>query len=139
MPKYLMEFKDSNASVLVEYDQLGLLTKFELSPGTFNEVQLQYLNKNFPKKQEHLDWYKTNVVKCKIKEVDEDLSFERFWNEFDYKVGNKSRALKLWTALPNPDKAKALKFMATYDTQLAMTKVNKMYPETYLHQQRWNN
>lgn len=138
MSKYLIEFKETNSSALVEYDELGLLTKFELSKGDFTEHQIKFFNTQFPKRIEHLEWYKANT-KAKVKQIDEDLSFDRFWKDFDNKVGNKSRALKLWDSLPNPEKAKALKFIVTYDTQLAITKVAKLYPETYLNQQRWNN
>ncbi len=138
MSKYLIEFQETNTSALVEYDELGLMTKFELSKGEFTEHQVRFFNGKFPRIKEDLEWFKTNT-KAKIKEIAMDLSFQTFWDVYANKVGNKEKAIKTWDKLPDTEKVKALKWLPTYETQIAIQKVAKMYPETFLNQKRWNN
>lgn len=138
MSKFLIEFTATNTTVFVEYDDLGLLTKFEMDKGSFTEHQVKSFNSKLPKKIEHLEWYRTET-KAKIKSLEIDLSFNFFWDTYANKQGNKARAMKLWDKMKDVDKALALKWLPTYDTQLAMSKVAKLYPETYLNQKRWEN
>lgn len=75
-----------------------------------------------------------------ITPIKEDLSFDRFWIEYDNKVGNKKRAEKLWTELSEQNKLLALKYIKRYDSLLKIQNgIAKLYPETYLNQKRWNN
>ena len=77
--------------------------------------------------------------KVKFKFVPADLSFPMFWDMYDYKVGKKARAEKLWKALNNTDRAKALGAVAAYDFFLANTQTKKMYAEGWLAQRRFDN
>ncbi len=81
----------------------------ELKFGYNSENILVFFENNAELKSEHLDYFITNfpfvadalpkiVNKGKLTEVT-DLSFERFWNEYNYKVGDKKKATKLWNQL----------------------------------------
>lgn len=75
-----------------------------------------------------------------IEEIAEDLSFERFWEEYNHKVGKKDRVRKKWEAMPDEEKAKALKYIKKYNFFLAeRPHMERKYPETYLNCQEWNN
>jgi hypothetical protein len=75
-----------------------------------------------------------------LKKIEEDLSFESFWERYNHKVGNKKRAERLWNQLSKKEKAKAMAFLKRYESYLNQNPgIAKLYPETYLNQQRWNN
>jgi len=139
MPKYLIEFTRFEASIIAEYDESGRIIKAEINYGGMDNNQIIFLWRHFPGSIDRAMTYKT-VQGVSITEVAEDLSFERFWLEYDHKVGNKGRAEKLWKALKDPDKIKALKNIQTYTQWLVQRPgIEKKYPETYLNQTPWNN
>lgn len=68
-----------------------------------------------------------------------DVSFDRFWNLYAYKVGNKARAAKLWNALPDIERILALGAIAAQRRHSESRRTDMPYPETYLAQRRWEN
>lgn len=137
--KYLIEFTRFAAKVVVEYNETGWLIEMQLEPGTFTEVESKFLYDHFPVYQTWIERYRkfTNV---RVTQLFENLDFPTFWNTYAYKIGNKSRAERLWQTLKPPEQAKAMSFIVQYNQQLLLQKgVAKLYPETYLQQQRWNN
>jgi hypothetical protein len=75
----------------------------------------------------------------KAEPMSEDLSFIRFWNTYSYKVGKKARAERLWETLSPVDRQRALDFIGQYNAHLTVSNHARLYPETYLAQERWNN
>ena len=75
----------------------------------------------------------------KVQKAPEDLSFDRFWSKYNYKVGKIQRAKKLWENLPEVDKIDALNKIDRYNAWLSQRTIEKAYPETYLSQRRWEN
>ncbi|GEM_PF-5675290 len=77
-------------------------------------------------------------VGCAVKDVTEtDLSFEHFWEAYGYKVGNKGRARKLWTALNDEERLLALRGAVHQRRHSESHKTDMPYAETYLSQRRW--
>lgn len=75
-----------------------------------------------------------------VQPVPLDLSFEKFWNTYNYKVGNKGKAQKLWKLLNQEDKIKALCRVTSYNYFLQINpNTEKIYPERYLSQRRFEN
>ena len=75
-----------------------------------------------------------------IEEIAENLSFERFWEEYNHKVGKKAQVQKKWESMPDTEKAKALKHIKKYNFFLAeRPNIERKYPQTYLNAQEWNN
>ncbi len=136
--KYLLSSDKLKGEMLYEYDEKGIIKEFtldaELTPG-----QLQFLSNHFPvtekmllKQAKHYGW--------RLKPVEQDLSFDAFWSRYAHKVGNKKRAERLWNLLSKKEKAKALAYLPRYESYLTQNPgISKLYPETYLNQQRWNN
>ena len=79
-------------------------------------------------------------VGCTVRDESENnTSFARFWAAYDYKVGNKARVEKKWNALPDGDRLLALGAIARYKRFALDKKQNRVYPETYIDQRRWEN
>lgn len=75
----------------------------------------------------------------KVEEIPEDLSFERFWEEYSYKVGNKKAIEKQFNALPESDKIAAFKAIPRYHRFLSVTPIAQAMASTWLKQERWTN
>lgn len=140
MSKYLITFEKQNATALCEYNELGYLVRYELTPGAFEDKQFEYLAQKFPRKLVHIEqWKQAKLPNVTIRIAEEDLSFERFYDLYAHKVSKRSRAENIWKAMPNTERAKALAYIAKYERYLLDSGVNKKYPETYLNAQLWNN
>lgn len=82
----------------------------------------------------------TKVVKFSVFEIEQDLSFDHFWEVFDNKVGNRKRARKLWDALTDQQRIAVFINIRKYKYFLSInTNQQQLYPETYLSQERWTN
>lgn len=137
--KFLIEFTRFSAKVVVEYNESGWLVDMKLEPGSFTETEITFLFQNFPVYINWIERYK-KFENVRVTELFDDLDFSTFWDKYAYKIGNKSRAARLWETLKPPEQAKAMSFIVQYNQQLLLQKgVAKLYPETYLQQQRWNN
>lgn len=140
MPKYIITFTKQDANALLEYNDEGYLLKYELTPGTFDKLQFAWFFSRFPRTLELLEkWKVWNVPNVTIKKVEEDLSFERFYNLYNHKVSKRVRAENIWNAMTNANKALAIAYIPKYEAYLRQSSVNKKYPETYLNSEVWNN
>ena len=140
MAKYLMTFTNHKATALVEFNNEGWLIKYELTPGTFGEDQFYYITRMFPytiKRMQH--WLENKFPNVKIQEVQDDLSFDAFYDTYAHKISKRSVAENIWKKMPDTERAKAIKYISTYDRHVIQTGVNKKYPETYLNSEMWNN
>ena len=72
----------------------------------------------------------------KIEKIAQDLSFDAFWNAYNYKV-DKIDAEKLWKKMDNEQRMAALKSIRAYDHFLAAKGQAKLYPSTYLAKERY--
>jgi hypothetical protein len=140
MPKYLITFTNQAAEALLEYNEDGYLMKYELTPGSFDKLQFAWFFSRFPRTLDLLEkWKEWKVANVVIKKVEEDLSFERFYDLYAYKVSKRSRAENIWKAMPNTERSKAIAHIPKYEKLLRETKQNKQYPETFLNAAAWNN
>lgn len=136
--KYLIEFTNHQASILIELNDEGLAKEVSINHGTMPKNVILYLWERFPLSIKRIEWYKT-VENVKVSEVLPDLSFDFFWKTYNYKVGKKMRAERLWNALDELNKASALKHIYKYEKWLLdHPKIDKQYPETFLYNQPWN-
>lgn len=139
MSKYLIEFTRVKASVLVEYNDDGLMLNCIVNYGLLSTQMIAYLLLNFPHTTVILEKYKT-MDNVKVSESLIDLSFESFYKLYNNKFGKKSRSEKLWDLLSDEEKIRALKYIQQYEQWLIMNAgIAKKYPETYLSQKIWNN
>lgn len=137
--RYLLTSPKLTGRIIIEYDdETRCVTRFEFDmPVTLK--QARWFFQRFPY---HTDGLAHPDIKFAfvVKEAPASLSFNDFWNAYAYKVGNKSRAEKLWNILSEPERAAALLAIRKYDGYLAgRPKMEKAYPETWLNQRRWEN
>jgi hypothetical protein len=75
-----------------------------------------------------------------VEAIPEDLSFNVFWEAYHHKIGDKTRAMKLWVALVDADRVKCLRAIPKYDQWLMQRpSMERLYPETFLKQRRFDN
>ena len=87
-------------------------------------------------------------MRLHIQKVDIDLSFEAFWNFYNYKVGNKTRAKEIWDGLKptnnkqrmtESNKINAYKIVPKLRYEYKLKNTNFPYLETFLYQRRFDN
>ncbi|MCF8339210.1 MAG: hypothetical protein K9I74_14630 [Bacteroidales bacterium] len=139
--RYIVTGQNTGLQINFTYNENGLLIAFEIREGDITLEQLRFIRKYLPLKEKELDvWASALKGKVEIDEVPEDLSFDRFWNEYNYKVGNKQRAEKPWNKLGDAEKLKVLKSIPKYEYWLATHQgIAKAHATTYLNQRRWEN
>lgn len=79
-----------------------------------------------------------NCTQNKIKfiEVSKEITFEMFWDKYEYKVG-KHEAEEQWKKLSKLDRAEAFYFIPRYNARLKSETVSRRHPSTYLHKKTW--
>ena len=86
------------------------------------------------------DFQKLIAERCVVKEcTKQDLSFERFWSVYGYKVGNKATVKKKWEAMKEEDRLLAMQGLAIQRRHSESHKTDMPYPQTYIDQRRWEN
>lgn len=137
MTNYLITHKKTKATLLFTYDLKGFLIAFKCN-FSMDEAKVKYIKKTLPMRVAEVTNYKADGFL--VQELKQDISFNAFWNAYAHKVGNKSRAEKLWNALTDIEKAKALNYISVYNNFLIENQgIQRLYPETYLSQKRFNN
>jgi len=138
MKKYIVTFGSSNVKLLIAYNLENRLCEFVLE-GDFTENQHNFILTKLPRTSDGIALLR-QVPKLKVTEVEQDLSFGTFWDQYGHKVGNRNRAIKLWENMPPAEKALALAYIKKYNQFLLQSNgVQKLYPETYLNQKRYEN
>lgn len=67
-----------------------------------------------------------------------NIPFETFWNEYDKKVGDKSKLNKKWDKLSNEDRTAIIGYIPHYKLSQPEKKYRKN-PETFLNNKSWND
>jgi proteasome lid subunit RPN8/RPN11 len=142
MQKFRLKIKNkTQLEVVVGFNEAEELVSVEVqvdSEHEFTDDQRTWLWQVMPKRQEEL----TVIMRhpnLSVEPIEDDLSFQRFWEAYDFKVGKKKRAIKLWEELPDLERHQAIKSIPRYNFFLIERGINKAYPETYLAQKRYQN
>ncbi len=133
MNNYLIKHPKHPFKLLLKYNQTGRLVAYEASE--IQDEQLDYFLKNLPVLESKVKAFKT--VGLIVLQQIEELTFETFWELYDYKVGNKARAKKLFDALSEVEKQDVFVGLKRYKAWLQTKTTAKLYPETFLAQKRW--
>jgi len=140
--KYTITFigNHSNIVIQVEYNEIGVLQslKFETEGLSADAVSFCYMRVPYIEADVlTLGGPKTPI---QVEAVPKDLSFVVFWETYAYKIGDRTRTMKLWTALTEPDRIKCLRSIKQYNQFLQQKpSMERLYPETYLKQERFRN
>lgn len=138
--QYILTSKKTALKIVFKYDFNGFLIGMEIE-GVDDEKQLQYLFWNakfpFPYTEQLIDPVRKMGV-FNIRQVEDDLSFDRFWKDYGYKVSRK-KAEKLWQKLSKAQKIKVFLHLPKYEAYLAYKHIEKAYPDTYLRNEKWDD
>ena len=142
MQKLLLSCNSRGDMATFEYGDNGLLKELRII-AILNKEQIDFILSNCSTPlclSVLLRDIQTKDKTASVEEMSQDLSFERFWEEYNHKVGKKARVQKKWEAMSEPERIKALKYIKKYSYFLAeRPTIEKKYPETYLNTAEWNN
>lgn len=140
---YLLQIKTPKTGTLalvIAYDGAGELVRVELRdyPPVMNEKQRNWLWGVIPKHATALDEL-GKIKSITITPIDSDLSFDAFWDAYDYKQGNKKRAKKHWDKMNNATRAIAMQKVKEYNFYIQHQSFGKVFAERWLGQERYEN
>lgn len=138
MHKIIITSTKFDGSLEFELDDQEMVRLFK-NNATLDENQEQWLSENFPITLARLNGMVHNFKSLKAELVEADLSFENFWNTYNYKVGSKARAEKLWNKLTDAVKLKVFSVLPSYEYFLKIKNQEKAYPTTFLNEERYEN
>lgn len=141
--KYTITFngKHSQIHITAEYGENGVLRglRFEEEGLSAEAVSFCYMRVPFLEEELPLAGAQKSTH-IHVLPVPKDLSFNTFWEAYGYKIGDKTRAMKLWVALGDADRVMCLRSISKYNQYLKQKpSMERMYPETYLKQERFRN
>lgn len=141
---YRVTGKTTAVAFIFKYDLNGDLKVFEIVGEPLNEQQKYYLFGSayrFPIDEEKIIiWAKnpTFTEKFKVEKIPADLSFERLWEAYNYKMGKKD-AEKSFKKLKEADVIKLFLSLKGYENHLKRTAQAKAYLATYINKEYFNN
>ncbi|MBN1250671.1 MAG: hypothetical protein JXA16_00950 [Bacteroidales bacterium] len=135
MRKYLITSPEFTGELIFGYDSEGILKYYE-NNAELKIEHLRWLHRHFPV----VDSVLPDIVKKgKLQEIT-DLSFDNFWVEYNFKVGNKQMAEKLWYKLSEAERINILEHLPKYRYYLKTHQgLMQAYASTFLNQRRWEN
>jgi hypothetical protein len=137
MNKYILTSIHFVGGVQFNYDSEGLLVFYSVLDAELSKKELITLLKKIPREEHDLATLNETQY-FTIKRMDEDLSFENFWSQYNKKI-HAIRCEPLWKKLSDVKKLAALKGIASYDAYLHRTGVAKCNPQNYIIREYWRN
>lgn len=138
MTKYNIEIREIPGFTVLGYlDGRVCLISFEHS--NLSDLHVAKFLSRFPLHERDLEAWKRREPNITITKQPQDLSFERFWTVYNYKVGKKSKSEKLWNEMTLDERSAALVAVVKYNKWMNSKSIEKAYPETWLSQKRWEN
>ena len=140
---YIVKHTDTKIKwkVIYGFDKRGLLINFSVeNSDKMTDNELIWLLQHTP-----IHEYRVGKIvpdsknKLKLIKAQSDLSFQNFWSVYNYKVGNKAKAEKLWSKMTDNERVACFEGITRYDYWLSTTTTAKVYPERFLSQKRWEN
>lgn len=141
---YRVTGKTTPISFIFKYDLNGDLKVFEIVGEPLNSAQKKWLfgtGYYFPIDEDKIIlWTKMPefIAKFKVEKIPADLSFDRLWEAYNYKMGKKD-ALKVFNKLKEADVIKVFLSLKNYEAHLKRTGQAKAYLATYLNKEYYNN
>jgi hypothetical protein len=126
-----------NGYIELEFNELGLMTRSDITQAGLNEAQQIWFLKNCRELSELQRVIKGTTAT--LTEVKEEITFDKFWERYNEKIkSSKKKALTTWLRLPKPEQIKAYNHIKKYEANISPG-VAKKYAETYLNAELWNN
>lgn len=134
MTKHILTSDKFEGNITYGYNDAGYLCHFEVNAPILTEQQWTFLLQSLGEALTE-SMFQAWTVKWRFKTavLEEDLSFDRFWNVYALKR-NKIDAEKLWNGLDKNDRQLVLQNVKAYNRYCSRNAswYNKLYPDTYL-------
>lgn len=136
---YTITGSSFTGTLVFKYDVNGVLANFDLD-GELSDKQRAWLfSHRFPFQESGIKMF-SGIVNFTVFGGNLDLSFDNFWNAYNYKIGKKPMAENIWKRMSKADQIAALSGIKPYDSHLARHIMKaKAHATTYLNQRYWEN
>jgi hypothetical protein len=139
MSLYSLTSTAFDGEVLFEFNDAGILMKFDTSAAQLSEQQQLWILRTMPKSLPDVKKMLGDSTTAKFTELKQDVTFEMFWNRYNEKVrSSKKKAERIWNRLTKTNQVKAFRGIIAYERNIPGG-VSKKYAETYLGAELWNN
>lgn len=136
MKKYCLTSTKFTGEVLYLFNDNDRLVELKISAEMEPEKHSILISWT-PETIEHLMAFQKQY-NLNLKEVPVEITFEVFWEEFNYKV-DKQMAVKEWDKLDEPSQAKAIAKAKAYRAFCARKGTALIYPSRYLKNRRFDD
>lgn len=139
MKTYLLTSPKWPGEIEVVYNDLNLMVSIDISRADLAEKQQIYFLRDLPREMAELMKLKEKSPTLVITEVEQEVTFEMFWNKYDEKIrSSRKRTERAWNRMSKTNQVKAYRFIQKYKMNL-LPGTNPKYAETYLNAELWNN
>lgn len=143
MKTYLLQSSRFDGHVLFEFNDEGLLVRYDLTEATLNEEQTVFILQKLPKTIDAIQTVLGNSKEAKlILQKVVAVTFDMFW--FDKgrarwpQNSSKKKCLTWWNRSKQTERDKAYNYLPAYEKNIPAGTARK-YAETYLNAELWNN
>lgn len=139
MKRYSLTSESFKGEVIFVFNDLNLLESFDTSGAELTEKQQIYILKELPRELAEVKRVLGKSVSAKLTEVNNEITFEQFWKRYDPPAlsKKKKKALPRWNRMTQSERNKAYYYIPKYESK--MRGEAKMYAETYLNSEIWND
>lgn len=137
---YLLTSDQFSGDVLFEFDDAGLLVRYDITNAQLSEAQKVFILQKLPRSIDKIKEVMGNSKTAKLtKQAKTGVTFEDFWNRYDDKTtSSKKKTLVIWNRMSQAQRDKAFNHIPAYFRSIP-TGVAKKYANTYLNAELWNN
>jgi hypothetical protein len=138
--KYIITSDTYEGEVVFGYHPVSRLLYGFYCKADLADLQHEFFMQNLYKDEEtFLEKFK-NSNNLTVKKMPANTTFEKFWNDYGYKVGNKKKSEDIWNKMSIADKVLALEKIPAYKNWLSKKpQTDMVYPERYLSHRRFEN
>lgn len=132
--KYIITSTEFKGEIVCVFNSRNRLAYFDIR-ALLTDEQHQYFVYGAPMTVAEID--KLRGKRTTITQVKIDLSFEAFWDAYNYKEGVKKDAIAMWNRMSERERIAAIEYIRIYDGILAQRGIAKAYPTKYLSKKYW--
>ena len=137
MTTLIMTSPKIEGHIQLDYNEAGALERLHIA-GALTQKQYEFFMPLLPWHAGMIESFRAKAPQASFVLRDRKLTFIEFWDRYDDKIrSSKKRTEKAWNALSEADQIRAYLHYPKYMRHKGAAE--KMYAETYLSKELWNN
>lgn len=132
--KLVLKIREIEINIVYDFD--GRIKSFCFL-GEYSEGQWKWCIEHLPLVFGQHRNLKEKYKGIQIQVINEDLSFERFWNLYENKVGKKQTADSIWKSMSDKAKIEALRYIVKFKNIYKAKNWDLPLGDTYLRGRYW--